>query len=1102
MNFRRIWKTDLLKPNERYSVQALCFKTDYSQLIAACSNILYFIQPQTGEIIEKKKSHLADINTVKCSHDGVFFASGSTDGNVVIWRSVNNEGIVTHGNASSATHLVWSPTKQILVSAARKEFSIWKPDENNMRRNQAIGVIQTIAFSVSGETLAMSLDNGSVVILDSESLDIVQTYSYSSIVSTLKFVTVKEIEYLVTADLSCRVSMYRTSDKALVGKNSIPFEALTCECVGDNSFFFVFAGVSGKVSLLTSSLSYLGDFNSSSEWIWDMCVDKQGRIAVATKEGCVEFCSIDYSLAFASAGDTLIYRNSVNEITVRNILSGDSKVLTFNKIIVDTTMSSEYFLVQFKDSIKLYEHSTADGELVIGHIQEISGLYENSMFAILKYHILHADGNTITFYDTTGHKCCNFKFSSQILSVENASAYNDGAVVAFQDGNVYFVNIDMRDPVLLAKHSRKVISAKKSGLLTAFLDDTNILRVVDSFERRDIATYTNVVSFAWSNRIDGLLVTSNGMEISIHYEGMPSITEFIEGNILGFVRNQVLLSKDGAIEATDVPLPLKELIAEDKWELVRKLTELGLNHQQLTCITVEAIKKKQFDLAKFIAPDVSNSLAFFVYEILNETKNEDIDQTIASFIDGEPTKKKHTFENVELGKAVELEKSGQIEEALALYAEVGKWDDVFRLAQEKHMERSIVDYEFPEDQSERAAKVILAAGLSEGAIRLLTKSQNVVSLAKAHIYLGQWIEAISLSRLYPQVYNIVYPRFGQLLFEGGKFFESLVCFFIPKDREERSQYLAALIKCSADSHHVLRLSFLHLMVAFNEPEIYWDMLQRCICYLAANRLKNYTMLPMSFDDSVMIFYLSYYVCASLNEFPLLGVDIPDILIQLVVSSSALGMKFWVAYGLKELNNYNLNEKLKQLAQRATRLANDTDKEPLEMRCPRCDTDILKTTKIPRLCCPECGLRLVFSSYSCRPLPLSRFSYVGDDYEDLIRSEPSSFSKGVDHSQEQLQETVTKEFLKKYPSEYFVIRSLKPKAGVKPDLLYNKNLENIHVCSCCGSLFDDLDWECSTLEFEYCPICYTTIIDVDNKGEVHSEILEMLRPFQPDSPVTF
>lgn len=1119
MDFRTIWKTPFSKPLDKIAVRSLCYKPDYSQLIASYSNDLFFLSPDTGDIIEQKRAHHATIYCVKCSPDGTFFASCDSDGKVVIWRSLNNEGYVSYGSSNSATALEWCPSRQLLISVAKKEYRIWKPEDTAAAPVEVQFPILSIAFSPAGDTFVLSFDNGLLHVVSVENQEVLQTFNYSSIVTTMKFSTIDKKDYLVTSDLDCRVSMYRISDKTLVGKNSIPFEALCCSSVGDSTFFFAFAGISGKVSLLTSSLSYLGDFQSGSDWIWDIAVDKRGRVAIATKEGYVELRSIDFGIAFASAGDVVAYRNSVNSMVIKNIINGNTKDMSFNKIIASTTMSSNFILVQFKDSVITYKYSIDnehEGQLIVEKINEIPGNFEKSLFAITRIHIISAEGNQLAFYDLTGCRLPGFSFSAPITSLRTTSAYNDGVIIGCADCRVYFVMMEMKEPVLLARHSSPVADAIRSGLIVTVRGKNGECGIYDSFERKTISMLENVHSMAYSDRVEGLLATSNGTEVTIHFRDCKPITQFIEGDILAFVRNKVILTNEGALETIDAPLPIKELIEREDWDAIKRLCDLGPSEDQLTLIAKEAIKAKKFDVAKLISPDISKSMSFFVNEVLPTTPRENINDTIAIFLGDENYSKKKkasrqsdaepdspASQNPAKYRAIELEKAGAQEEALNAYAECGEWDDVFRLAEEKHLERAIVDYSFPEEHTEKAAKVLLKAGLGEGAIRLLTRSQNHENLAKARVYLGQWVEAISLSRLYASVYNIVYPRFGELLFESGRFFESLVCFFIPEKHDDRSAALTKMVECASISKAFDQLSFLFLMHAFNDSDSYWRVFQRSTAYLTAQRLRNMTLLPMSLEDSKLIFLMSYYLLACIAEFPLLGVNVLDVLVQLLVSSSALGMKKWLTYALKEISAFKLDEKTKQISQRAARASREAQEDQqITFPCPRCKKDIFSSAKMPILCCGNCGMRLAFSAHSCRPLPLVAFTFTPTPKETREAEELISIEPGIAVNSEIPADNVSERFLTEQPAEAFVVQSLKKKAGVKPQLWYNQELACIHVCSTCGVMLDDEDFEQTTMSNEYCPVCRTALIEGAKSEDIHNEILEMLRPFEDESPVSF
>ncbi|KAK8838405.1 hypothetical protein M9Y10_033031 [Tritrichomonas musculus] len=1176
MEFLSIWKTQLVKLQFHTPVYSLCFKPDQSQLIAACSNDLFFISPSTGKIIEKKRSHQAPVYCVRCSYDGQFFASSSSDGTVVIWRSFNNDGFVTYGSQSATKSLAWCPTKQLLLSCSTNEYYKWRPDDVRATRIQVKNPIESITFSPNGEVFIISYSDGTlnVVSTDNET-QILQTMKYSSIVTSVSFVTLKGVDYIVTADLDCRVSMYRSSDKLLVGKNALPFEALCSITIGDADCFFAFAGVSGKVSLLTSGLSYLGDFDTESKWIWDIAVDKQGRLALATREGYVELRSIDFGIAFASSGDVIAYRTSINAMSIRDIITKKQTDLVFFKTIVSLAICTNFLLVQFKDSIIIYRYgpeaientqninmtdthnntnnntdaslslsqlsvSTAttlaitndsatasninmnannnennnqtenvtdtneqedDNKLPLVKVYELPGSFENTLFAITSIHLYGATENNLVIQDLSGHIICQFTFQSPISTLCQTSSSQGGAIVGCVDGTVYFVNIDQNEPVFIANQSSTIINAVRQGMILAVVDKNKNCTVIDSFSKQVIASYEKKTSFAFSDRVDNLYAISDGKTVSIVFRDCKPKDMFIEGTILAFVRNKIVLSNEGAIEIIEAILPFDELIERNDFESVAELTFVGPTVDQWRYITSESLKKGNLDFSRTFSPNANDTdLSFFVNEIAPTIDDNKWSIEVSKFL-GIVKHVKLAEGDSAADRATELEEAGVSEEALQLYANCGEWDNVLRLAKTKHLERCIVDIQFPQEYSEEAAKVLLDAGLGDGAIRILTKTNNVNSLARAHVYLGQWQEAISMSRLYSTVYNIIYPKFGQLLFETGRWFEALVCFFIPQDRAEREKTFNTIMNCVSDSCDLDKIAFVELMLGFNDPDTYWIHMTKTICYLAADKLKRSQMMPMNLDDAIEIFYLCYYVMACVRSFPVRGIIVTDVLIQFLIVASLLGHKRWLAYSLKELSSYDIDDPSKHIAQRSVMSNKEAvENKTISVFCPRCGKDIFSSSRYPLLVCGFCGMKLSFSSFGCKPLPIIPFAYKGEkDPFKLIEKEPKV---GVIDN-EIPKDVVTEEYLEDTAAEYIVAQRLKKKAAVPDQFWFNGNEENIRSCKCCGALFSQLDYE-KMIENDFCPICYTR--QIDNAAELNldtsSDILEMLRTFEEESPVPF
>ena len=1100
MELRTRWKVQLQRESGHVACSSICFKRNHSQLIAAAANDLFFIDTESGEIVDRKRVHQAHVYAVRCAFDGSLFASADSEGMVIVWRASSNEAIVNYTGGSSARYLAWCPTKRLLVSVRTMEYNMWRPEEQRATRTQVRERIEGISFAPTGDVFVLSFASGLVQVVSTEQQEIVQTLNYSAMITTLSYVTIDEKDYLVLTDLDCKVSMFRAADKSLVGRNALPFEALCVASLKEPSFFFAFAGIGGKVSLLSAGLSYLCDFQTDSEWIWDVDVDNRGRIALATREGFVELTNIDFGMAFAVCGDVVAYRTSINAMSCCNIATKRSVELMFVKVIISMAMSSKFLLIHFSDSIVIYRYEETDESIKLERLRETSGKFDKTVFAISNTEIFGATDATLTVLDMACRSRCAFSFQTNITSVSTVPGGNS-AIVSCCDGCVYHVVLDQRDPVLLISHSSPVRSALKCGLIVTVLDEQQKAVLYDTFTKRQIKSYDNVASFAFSDRIEDLCVLSDGSSLSIHYKNCAPCRFFVEGLILGFLRNKIVVSNNGALDIIDAPLPLEELIETENWRDVTPLMELGLTDEQWRLISVEASKTRNFDIAAVAAAHVDTVLSLFISEFAPEIAIDKWTVEIESFLGIVKHIELITEDGSEAGKANELEAAGVTEEALEVYASLGDWENVLRLAKERHMERRLITFDIPLEFAEQAAKLLLDAGLGDGAVRILAKTKDIMSLARVHVFLGQWPEAISLSRLNASVYDLIYPKFGQLLFESGQWFEALVCLFIPQNREVRNKTLETLFHVAADSGACDKLAFVQLMLGFNDPASYWRIHQQVMCYYAAHRLKQYAMTPISREDALTVFYLAYYVMGCVRCSPMRSLPLTTILILLLTASSLLGFKRWISYALKELSSYDTSETSRHVIQRCVKVSKEMrDQSAASVICPRCGKNLYESSRIPILVCGFCSLPIQFSAFSCKALPLIPIESHLENSLDLVLVEPTTNAQPP----ELPPDGATEDYLRNTPPECFIIQKLKDKSNVPMRLYYNRDQNQIITCGTCGSLFTQDDYENSVLDSESCPICATPYINdsTDMRVEFHSKILEMLRTFEPDSPVCF
>ena len=1073
-----MWEVDTAKfISATVPIYSLCFKRDNSQLIVACANELLFFEPRYGILLGKRLTHHAQIHCVRCSCDGTFFASASMDGLVVVWRSISNEGFVQFNASGPAKTLCWSPNKQILVACSTSEYQIWHPDDSRAVRTIVSHGIVACNFSPLGNLFLLVFDTGDVNIIDVETNQIVQTFSFSKLATAVSFAIVDEIECVVVADLEKKVSLFKVEDKSLIGRNSLSFE---CLAIGFLDKYFMFSGVSDRVCLMTGHLSYLGEFATNGDWVWDTAYDGEGKVAISRRDGVVEVRKVEFALAFACFGHLVSYRTSLNSLTVQSLVDPSiGHELSFPKIVFSIAMSSEFLLVHFTDVLIVYRHSD------MRMMQEIPGSYENSLICLSdrQAFVTQAKNRELHFMNLAGHIESTMYFDSEITFLTLTDAFEDSLIVGCHNGDVLLVT--MTSSVLLVEHRVAVVQAIKRNGIFVVVDEQANCTLYNAVSSEIIQTMSQVASYTTNETIDGLSATSDNSTVSIYYNNTLVKTLFLEGSLLLFYGRQIVVSNQDTIEVLPLELDFPEFCLQYPWPLVVSMIDVGVFQKQWRDVFDECLKRKEFGLVRAVVPESERDLRLMVYFC--------DDDELLSVFQTEPTA-------TETPHA--LEAAGDGEKALDLYALDGDWPNVLRIVKEYHLERHLAELEVPPEYSEDVAKILLNAGFGDSAIRILTGCENYECLAKTHVCLGQWKEAISLCHIVPSVAPIIFPKLSQILLESDQFFEALVCLFVVTETEIRRKAIESMKECCAVTHNLHILAVLELMTGFNEPETYWQSLNMANAYVCADHLRRLgPTTAMSEDHAHLVFYMSYFVCACHHARCLVGVDISLIHLQLLFASSVLGQKRWVAYCLRELMAVNLPDQTKRFIQRCARSYKEASpSRSVTVKCGKCGSDLYAKSRVPLLVCGLCGSFIPFSATSGRPIELVHFKTATKNALALINTEPQADKVNISIP---TSEFVSDDFLELTPPEHFVAQCIKKEAGVSNQYWFNPSLTPVRQCRVCGSLFHEDDYEKTTLSLEACAICSTYLYsDEIQIGEYSSDLLDTLHTFAESSPVLY
>ena len=444
-----------------------------------------------------------------------------------------------------------------------------------------------------------------------------------------------------------------------------------------------------------------------------------------------------------------------------------------------------------------------------------------------------------------------------------------------------------------------------------------------------------------------------------------------------------------------------------------------------------------------------------------------------------------------------------------------------------------------------AADALMKHDMIKEATDLLAQLDDVSSLAKVRVYMKDWNEALSLAKMHPALLPEVFLPFARHLFEDDQYFESLVSFFIAGRVDEALKSLNILLDNAIRMRRYEDVSFflygrtLGLASICEDPEeaeaIVESGLQLARAYNAFGRLKEDTTSPFTVRERGNSFYLSRFVVAYINsvrrgEFKskylhainddlICGISFPEALFSLLNESESIGEYRLMKWCAEQLALFVVPPAVQEAVDYAilrTSGLNDDDETDL---CERCGSRLFASGDGPFLWCSECKCPIIFSNYSYKVLPLVPIKIDGiteEKAKELLSTDPPidgtvvDIADIIDPSKSvngEERPVLNGESLKRVDPSTVIMCEWKKTAKVPPSYLLNPQLESVHRCRGCNSIFNDIDFELTFLENGSCPLCKTPL-DHEAEGEFadtmdsYSDLLKQLRDFASSVPIDF
>ncbi|KAF3937059.1 Beta-TrCP [Dactylella cylindrospora] len=223
-----------------YYQHCIVLSVDGHELVSGSSdNILRWWDVETGKMLNSVKEHSESIRAIARSPDGATLATGAEDRSIKVWDWKARKVISTlEGHADTVRAMSFSPDGAHLASCADSTIGLWDTATGTLLRTLALYCpVHDVSFSPDGERLASAMFDGSIQLLDAQTLlssdsDCQSRQSRQISITSLTFSPKNNILAAVQSDHSIRFVDTATSEEVRLhtGHNSAINSAVFSTC--------------------------------------------------------------------------------------------------------------------------------------------------------------------------------------------------------------------------------------------------------------------------------------------------------------------------------------------------------------------------------------------------------------------------------------------------------------------------------------------------------------------------------------------------------------------------------------------------------------------------------------------------------------------------------------------------------------------------------------------------------------------------------------------------------------------------------------------------------------------------------------------------------
>ena len=600
-----VWSDKVPERDDVPSVcHSVCFSPDGSQLLAAVGNRVLVYDANDGDIIKSLKGHKAAVYCVSYATNGERFASGGADCMVVIWTSTA-EGILKYSHNDSIQALEYNPVTHQLASATANDIGLWSPEQKSVAKHRVISKVLCLAWTSSGQYLALGHFNGDVSILDKVGQQKVSIHREAPVWS-LAWNPVKDepTDVLAVGCWDGTLSLYQLNGNR-IGEESLGYDPCTVS-YHSNGTYMLLGGTDRQVHLATKSGRRLCTVAECDSWVWSAASRPgQNYVAVGCEDGTIAVYQILFSTVHGLYQERYAYREHMTDVVVQHLTSDQKVRIKCSEYVKKIAVYKDRLAVQLPEKVLIFEPSHEDAHDMQYRMScVIQKKLECNLLVVTSLHVILCQEKKLLMLTFTGVKEREWVLESVIryIKIVGGPVGREGLLVGLKNGSILKLYIDNPFPIPLIKHTTAIrcldISSSRTKL--AIVDENAAVLVYDIKSKKLLFEDAGANSVAWNTDLEDMLCFSGNGMLSIKTGNFPLHKQKLQGFVVGFQGSKIFCLHYICMQTIDVPQSesLYRYMNKRDYEKAFKVACLGVTQTDWRFLAMEALKAMQLNIAR------------------------------------------------------------------------------------------------------------------------------------------------------------------------------------------------------------------------------------------------------------------------------------------------------------------------------------------------------------------------------------------------------------------------------------------------------------------------------------------------------------------------